>query len=529
MTHEIIAALALSACAAALAWAQEPINGWSVHDDNLEYMVEMAALGASEYGINHMQLQRKEYGYGVNLDPQSQPGRELRKLGEACDELGVKLHLWVWELSAEVPEELRPEGAIAAVDPAFWDWVRGRYERFLDSFPELDGLILTLRESPVVMHLSNDMIWPGTPAELVAKTITSVWQACEPRGVDLYVRTFSVTPSETRMLVDGIRLSPRGVRVMTKCVSRDWHTCLPSHPAIGDFPDRVQIVEFDLTGEYSGQAIIPYCLPDYIKERWDYARERGVAGAVGRIDRFSSHCIGSLNEVNVWALSRYVRDSRAKPSDVWDEWISRRFGGGGSDVIRQVLGTTHRITDQILYVRRFKFLNDHSCVPSLSYADSHIGSASLGIWIKGLRTVEGELARPNERTVQQAVLEKRDAIELSVDALRRIEAARAELSAQAYEELTAAFTLLADAGQLWEPMTEAYLRMRMIRKGDLPADDPGFTAASSAMQGQIDRLQERYGDALHFGRKDASPGQGLGRASSLLAEMRAVVDNARAK
>lgn len=508
--------------------AAEAICGWSAHDADIDYLLDLVEVGATEYGINHLQLMRKRDGYGIGMDPAGPRADELRRLAERCHKLGVKLYLWVWELSGEVPDEFMVDGQIAAVDPGFWDWMRRRYERFLDAMPQLDGLILTLRESPKVMHLSDDIVWPGSKPQLVAKIIATIYQACEPRGVDLYVRTFSVTPSETRILVDGIRLSPPGVAVMTKCVARDWHSCLPSHPALGDFPDRTQIVEFDLTGEYSGQGLVPYCLPEYIKQRWDYARQRGAAGACGRIDRFENHCLGTLNEVNAWALARYVRDEHATPQQVWDEWVKRRFGEGGRETIETVLRLTPRIVDEILYVKRFKFLNDHSCVPSLSYADSHISSASLGIWIPGLRTVEAELRRPNAQTLEEALAEKRDAIALCNQALAQLDFARNTMSPEAYDELSAAFTRLRDMAGLYLPMTEAYLRLRMIRNGDVPPDDPGFAKAAADMQKTTETLEEKYGPNLHFGRKDMPPGEGLGRARRLLAEMKSQVASRRA-
>lgn len=452
----------LFALAAASAWAG-PVVGWSSHAEDPATLTRLLEVGATCYGVNHFQVIKAVAKHGDQI-PSPERAAELEEVAAAARALGVRCYIWTHEVNG-APGRFWVDGRLA-LSPELWEWEREKYRRIFALVPSLHGVVLTLRESNLNLQDDGRVETELPRHERVARLIGAVWEACQEAGKELYVRTFAVTPEEAEGLILGITAAPPGVKVMTKCEARDWFGYLPPHPAIGRFPEREQIIEFDLCGEYMGQGRVPYCTPEYILQRWRYAAQRGAAGAVGRIDRHTNPALGTPNEINILALSRYLTDPDATPREVWKEFLTSRYGPGAYPFLARALGRTQRIVEGIYLIERFKFLNNHSAVPSLDYAESHIGSASLAIWIPREKAREEEFRRPSRHTLARVLREKRRALRLARASLADLERARPHLEESDYAALREWMEREEMLARIWIPLTGAFFRQKLLLAGD---------------------------------------------------------------
>jgi len=438
-----------------------PVRMWLIHDYELDYINRVIDLAPQE-GINCIQLSHDIVHDIEDLLNDEKRQRDFPGIVAHAHDQGVKVFMWTHELNA-VPDRFRADGKVDLGRGELWEWLRGKYEKvFGELLPEVDGLVLTFHETEVSIYDDGKVISDERHPARVARLIDEVYSVCRKYGKDLYVRTFVYRPDELDWVIEGIGATDRGVRVMSKCVPHDWEPFYPHNPAIGRFPDRTHIVELDLCGEYYGQAVIPYCMPDYVKYRLDYARSRGIQGAVARIDRYRNHALDTPNWVNVLAYDRLLQDPNVPVGALWREFCADAYGAQAAPIAGRALSRTRDIIEKMYLTKRFYFLNSHSAVPSVGYADSHITSHSPAKWDSAYATPEAQLLRPTEAVYRQVMAEKREAVELVLRSLGDVQAGKALFGAGDYADLRGRFEKMLRCAVLWEDLADAYFRWRLF-------------------------------------------------------------------
>jgi hypothetical protein len=438
-----------------------PVRMWLIHHYDLPYINRVIDLAPTE-GINYIQI-----SHGIVHDVEdflNDPRRHKDFPGiiKRAHDKGVKVVMWTHELNA-VPDEYRTDGKVDLRRPELWEWMRGKYEKvFGELLPGLDGLVLTFHETDVSVYHDNKVISDEPHPERVTRLINEVYRVCEKYGKELYVRTFVYRPDELDWVINGIGSTDPGVRVMSKCVPHDWQPRYPHNPAIGRFPNRTHIVEMDLCGEYYGQAVVPYCFPDYVKYRLDYAREKGLQGGVARIDRNDNHALGTPNWVNVLAYDRLLQDPTVTVDQIWEEFCVAEYGKSAADVARKALVPTKDIIEKMYLTKDFYFLNRHSRVPSVGYTDGHITSHSVAKWDPDYKKVEDRLLHPNEAVYREIIREKEEAIELTERSLELLRRGSSAFEPEDYAELLERMKKLMRCTRLWRDLAEAYFRWRIF-------------------------------------------------------------------
>ena len=105
--------------------------------------------------------------------------------------------------------------------------------------------------------------------------------------------------------IEALRDYP-GITVISKPEPQDFQPFYPHSPAVGAFGRTPQILEMDLNGEYWGQSLIPVSQVGYLRYRFRYGVNKGIVGAVGRIDTNANAALGTPNEINLFAFSRLL-------------------------------------------------------------------------------------------------------------------------------------------------------------------------------------------------------------------------------
>jgi hypothetical protein len=469
-----------------------PVRMWLIHHYDLPYINRVIDLAPAE-GINYIQLSH-DIVHDIEdflNDPQRQ--KDFPGIVDRAHKNGVKVVMWTHELNA-VPGRFETEGKVDLRKPELWEWLRGKYERvFGELLPEVDGLILTFHETDVSVYHDNKVISDEAHPTRVTRLINEIYSVCKEYDKELYVRTFVYRPDELDWVIEGIGGTDSGVRVMSKCVPHDWQPRYPHNPAIGKFPDRTHIVEMDLCGEYYGQAIVPYCFPDYVKYRLDHARSKGLQGAVARIDRHANHTLDTPNWVNVLAYDRLLQDPTVTVEQIWDEFCTGEYGKSAAEVAQKALARTKDIIENMYLIREFYFLNSHSRVPSVRYTDGHITSHSVAKWDPAYKQTEEHLLHPNEAVYREIMREKEEAIELTRRSLEVLRAGKFAFEPEKYAELRERFEKLMRCARLWKELTDAYFRWRMFDQNPGEKERVRLELALSGLEAEAAWLEKAVG------------------------------------
>jgi hypothetical protein len=236
----------------------------------------------------------------------------------------------------------------------------------------------------------------------------------------------------------------------------------------------------DLCGEYYGQAVVPYCFPDYVKYRLDYARAKGLQGAVARIDRNDNHALDTPNWVNVMAYDRLLRDPSVTVDEIWEEFCVGQYGKPAAEVAQKALAPTKDIIEKMYLIKDFYFLNSHSRVPSVGYADGHITSHSVAKWDPAYAKVQEQLLHPNEAVYREVIREKDEAIELTERSLELLRRGSFAFEPDDYADLRERMEKLLRCARLWRDLSDAYFRWRIL---DQESNDENMARLDIAIRG----------------------------------------------
>lgn len=273
---------------------------------------ELVAI-AAKVGFNTVELQT-EHGTLMPLErlrKQADEGNYFQQFAE----LGMKTSLWVHELE----DYQESWGPIVLDNEKLWQEVGAKYDYISkDLFPEIDHLVLTIVESKFRI----------TDSKMLNKLIRTVHQSATNAGKKLIVRTFVWDPNELAGVTEAISNLPEDVIIHTKYVPQDWQLRSIDHPLLGDVGGHDQLVEIDLAGEYFKKRYVANVFTPDLKERYAHWQEKGVDGAVARVNRLhqdhDNSIRGELMEANLWVLGYWMQGK--SEAQAWQDYVTSTFG-----------------------------------------------------------------------------------------------------------------------------------------------------------------------------------------------------------
>ncbi|MCW8926478.1 MAG: hypothetical protein OQJ84_09490 [Xanthomonadales bacterium] len=363
-----------------------PVRGWTLLSDN-EPLAMKAIAAAHGYDINHLQLSHKIVHDLNEIDDPARRGL-VNRLLDAAHEAGIgEVVLWDHALYAldYYPQRFRtgPHGTIDLDDPEFWEWLKADYRRLLDLVPQADGLVLTFIETGARVEQQQSEALKTEAARLAAVVNAVADVVIGERGLALYARTFSYTRTEFANVLEAVRLIERPeVRLMMKETPHDFFIPHPPNPFIGAI-ERSTLVEFDAAGEYFGQSVIVSTMPDLVLGRWRAVGARpNVIGYVARTDRFgNTQIVGRAAEINLRALEMGVRDPQVTEEQVYDEFITNRYGKAAVPDVKAALRRARDIVSASLYTLGTDIGHRHSRLNYDTHTSSYVRHVP-GKWIE---------------------------------------------------------------------------------------------------------------------------------------------------
>jgi hypothetical protein len=377
-------------------------------------------------------------------------------------------------------------------NPAVWELLNERYDGLFKIMSGLDGVILTFHETEIKVY---DVESELPSAERIAKLINNLYATLKRHGKTLVVRTFSYEPHEVESISEAYRMIDPEVVLMSKCVPHDWEVFYPHNLAIGQYPERKQIIEFDPGGEFYGKGHVPYLYPEYLDFRIKYARDRNAYGYVARVERQGNNpCAirnisseSGWNEINLYALKRFAEDPSVTPEQVWNEYVTQRVGDG--PYIKPLIDAL-KLTDDVLnrcYFMLGCWYNNHSTLPSQTYAESHI--PQIAKWNSQYKELVDRLTRPDARAVGEVFRESKESVLLAELALNKLEDARkAGLPKEHYDFYKNQMSALFITSEKWAKHRNSYIQTRA--KGTEPVYDGQFPVGGPPrLYGELKHLE----------------------------------------
>ena len=494
-----------TACAVVAAWAlagtgsavraEAPVfafNGWQLHDFNLPKLEE-AIKRAPSYGVNFLifshDLFRSVEGFLASDDeadpshpPESVSGlrrgenfriipgwkSDLRRLGDLAAQNGLPYYLWVHEFD-DLPLRLLKDGRVDMDNPQLYTYLQQRYERLLDAMPGSAGFVLTLHESDLKVFRHADVASTADVPERIHRVARLLYDVLKHRGKQLIVRNFFYEPLEMQQFKQGVDRLPDDVIVMSKDTTHEFHPFYPWDPLHGQFGKKRQIIETDLGVEKAWSSHGAYAQVDYIRHVALRARDKHVAGMVGRARLMWDQPFADMHEFNLYAFAKFSRNPELTCDQVLNEWAGRHYPARAVPFIVSALKRSEFINHYGRWHLEYWFTKElGDAWGDYSYIYSRVLQRSRFKWSQARtdQALEEKLYHPDEEIFRRAVREKDLVVAQAQGGLDDLRAASRYMTAAQIAPLREDFRFLLDAASLQREWVKAYFAHRRF------IDDP---------------------------------------------------------
>ena len=364
---------------------QWPVRGWNILTSDLEQGLETIEA-SKNYDINHLQISHQVI---MDLKDVRIPQRleNAKRLISAAQEVGID-EITVWDHALYdleyYPQRFRtgPDSTLNLDNPEFWEWFKNDYREMLTMIPGINGIILTFIETGARSEDQYSEENPDASAKL-ARVINNLADVVAGEyNMSLYLRTFAYTPDEYEVITGCFdHLRHDDLKIMIKETPHDFFLTHPNNPLAGTI-DMPTIIEFDCGNEYNGQGIILNTWPDHILARArDLLNRPNVIGYVARTDRYGkTGVVNQPAEIQLTALNAYVNDTTTTGNDVYQQFISNKYGPELIELIQPIFERSKDIITSSLYTLGTNMSN-HSQLNYDPYPSSYSRHVS-GRWMQ---------------------------------------------------------------------------------------------------------------------------------------------------
>ena len=367
----------------------------------------------------------------------------------------------------------------------FWQFVEDKTKELYDVLPEMDCFEVYLWETATV---NDDKVFAdfdfnrasGFPfyshSDYFKYLFDAVSRAAHSKNKDFMLLTFSHFPYQEQVMIDALKNRDRNFPFFLDHKSQpgDWTPFKPANNIMLTITDMPGQIQFDGTGEYWGQSMMPYCYPEEIQARVQHAlsHNHNINTLSMRVNWMSGSLFGKPNEINFYALSKLAADPFTPIEKIWKGWATERFGEKAADKVISALKRTDDIGRKIFYIDGMWVFN-HSSLANLPYIESHVVNYAKCIAqlkpeeIMGNYRLNELLNYPREYLINDVLTDRDEALRLNTMSLQDIEDAAKDLKPDDYKQLKEQLTLQRDMARASKLHLEAFFRYR-IEKMNAP-------------------------------------------------------------
>lgn len=474
-------------------------NPVDVEKDYLLYTVEFAAKNNLNHiqfigpihdhvkgNIDGMVLYRKysRFNEGKDMDYIMTALDAIREACRLAKRHGIRTYVWHHELELPLKlKEVYPEiknacGDIEVTHPIVKDFLENKIQDFFHSYPNIDGIILTLHETSVpLLKLKEQKLGEMERVQYVTKIL---YDCCASLGKELIVRPFASIEEDYEKMTQAYEEVSTDMVIMDKWTQFDWSLTQPHNAFYRKIKKNPLLVEADVFGEFFGKGRLPLMLKSHIAEKFEYCDQFRPKGYVARIDRGGAVPFGCANEVNVVITAAHLN---GKNVDVEiDTFFENRYPGVGKKV-RSLMEPTEEILKKTIYTKGF-YYSELSFFPTLNHSKNHFYFEMMR---ENYRIESDEWFIPknwNRGTLQEMLEEKQEAVQEATRLYEEVIRLKGRMGQKMYHNLWTQFANLKLVTEIWLIMTEAY--MNYVRYFE--TEDTSFQAG---FEHALERLAEK--------------------------------------
>lgn len=465
------------------------MNGWQFHEYDIPKLEE-AIRKAPDYGVNffifsHLFFRSVE-GFllsGDDFDPErvrnlphlaelyrsshTKPHagwqKDVRYVGSLAEKVRIPYYLWIHEFD-EIPEKYKVEGKVHYDHQELFAYLEDRYERLLKAVPNTAGFVLTFHESRNKIFRNREVLSSHPVPERIYGLTKLIYDVAARHNKQLILRNFLYEPLEREYFSQAQARLPDDLIVMSKTTFHEFDPFYPPDAMHGKVGRKRQIIEIDLGVEKAWSYQGAHAQVEYIQRYVRRARDRKLAGMVGRARLFWDKPFETSHEINLYAFSRFMQNPNLTVHEVASEWAGRRYPHEAVPHIVAALNRTQDINHHGRYHLRFwltKSIGEQW--DDYNYYFGHLMLRSLHKWTQDPadKKMETLLYYPDMGTYKKLVAEKHKVLRQVQASLADLEKAAPYLSEEQYAPLREEFLFLLDAARLARAWTRAYFAQRM--------------------------------------------------------------------
>lgn len=440
--------------------------GWQLHERQLP-KIEDAIRRAPDYGVNFVVFSHELFRSVDEFLKSPERQQEIASAAAACERAGLAYWLWIHELD-DIPAAYRENGeARGRVELDRQDlhrYLTQRYERLLAKTPGTAGFVLTFHESGARVFQNSTVRSALTIPERIELVTRLIHGVLRKHKKQLIVRNFFYEPREMEWFDAALSGLPRDIMVMRKDTCHEFHPFYPADPAHGR-SGRKELMEVDLGVEKALGWGGHYAQVDFIHRFLRRAREKNLAGVMGRARLLWDEPFEDTHEVNLHAFGQLARDGEATPDSVWSAWAGRRYPEPARPHVIAALRRTEWIMHHGRYVLGYwfnKWLGEQW--DDYAYYFSRARLRSNAKWTGDPRDVELQrrLYAPDTALYREALAEKDEVVRQVRASMQDLDAAARYLPPAQEKSLRAGFDWLRDAAHLQREWVRAYFAQRIF-------------------------------------------------------------------
>ena len=462
-TASLSALAATGAAGAAAAPPAQPftMNGWQFHDYDMPKLRE-AINKAPEYGVNFFIFSHQFFRSVDGFLKSSERQRDVLEAAALAQQKKIAVYIWVHEFD-DIPDKYKTGRRVNFDAPELFQYLERRYDQLLAVVPGAAGLVVTFHESNNKIFRNSEVASKLPVPERLYRISRFFYDLCKKHNKQLIIRNFFYEPLEMDYFAAALARLPDDLVVMSKDTCHEFDPFYPPDPMHGKVGKKRQIIEFDLGVEKAWGWQGPYAQVGYIQKFAQRAKEKGLAGMVGRCRLMWDKPFENVQEVNLYAFSRFLKDPDVSAEQVWKDWAARRYPEHAAPYVIAALQRTEFINHNGRYFLGLWLTKSIGAEwNNYRYYLGHVLQRPRSKWSNDPadKALEEASYNPDEALFRKFVAEKDEVLKQVKASIADLDQAARYMTPAQMAPLREGFGLLLDAAKLYREWTRAYFAQR---------------------------------------------------------------------
>lgn len=466
------------------------INGWQLHEYNIPKLEE-AIKRAPSYGVNTIVFSHELFRSveGFLNSPERQ--RDIRYLASLAEKQKLAHYFWVHEFD-DIPAEFRePDKRVNFDHPGLFPYLRNRYERLIQTVPGTSGFILTFHECGNKVFKNSEVKTDKPVSERIYLISQLLYDVAKAHNKKLIIRNFLYEPKEVEYFNEAVKKLPKDILLMAKTEPHEFDPFYPADPNHGSFGGKREIIEIDLGIEEALNLHASYAQVDYIQKFVKRAKEKGMAGMIGRARFYWENPFEEQHEINLYAFSRFMQNPDLPADSVWFGWARKHYNSQAAPYIVSALKRTEYIHHHARYhlgAWFTKWVGEDWDAYKYYFNRPVLRSPFKWTHNPEEKALEQAFYHPDKALFEKLVAEKDQIIAMTQQSIADLQLACRYVDAAKLNPLMNGFRCLLEACNMQKQWVRAYFGMRIYMDN---ATDENSLIVEDALQ-KIELMNRTY-------------------------------------